>query len=733
MPSPIASDYSSGMLGVLGRLCLASCAGGPPAEEDDEVIVSVEDSGSSRPEVPCPTGETPMLLLLRRMLSGGGSECDSGSSGCGGDAEPSNDAGSRLVPFSSDGDVEEIADLARVLLEAAAPAELPLHCSIGQSGLDWTRLVAALESETLGGCEDVGACLVEVNSGGKVFFALLSSRQSGHNEEVVAVKFGPDRLATQSEFLGYELACQLGVGTPPCALLRRGQAEWTAMAAAAAALGGDGEPLAGWLGSARAALVVGFVPGSALSGCAAAWAPGGPAEATAEALGGVLLLDLVLGNSDRLALPALSWRGNDANLRYGPPMPPSAVAAIDHTLPRRPPPGVGCTPDACRELAAALASDPQRAQDVLSGAVNRWDGAPGALAGEGGALLGAAFARGFNGALQACGPLEEGLELLREGLEDAVGGFFVEVGLAGSKAEALPNTVKLRKAQRQAKLDDAFWESFSAAEGSLRTRLAELRAAVAEWLAASRAAAPLSTGFLDSSVGPLVQAYELKVRVEHVLARLMAMTALPAPAPAPPSTAPVPVAPGLCIGGVLVAGSLPDLRAAGVTHVLNAAGAQVEDYFPDDFTYLRIDLDDTPEAATAMAGCFEASSNFIDAALSSGGTVLVHCFEGRSRSATLLLAFLMARRGATLKDALAAVRAAHPPARPNPGFFAQLRELDVALHGRASLRPVTRPAQPQAKVCPVCAKQVGISMSSLTAHLKRHHPEAWRERQAAKK
>lgn len=32
-------------------------------------------------------------------------------------------------------------------------------------------------------------------------------------------------------------------------------------------------------------------------------------------------------------------------------------------------------------------------------------------------------------------------------------------------------------------------------------------------------------------------------------------------------------------------------------------------------------------------------------------------------------------------------------------------------------------SKPEAKICPVCDKPVGISKHSLQAHLRRHHPE----------
>lgn len=68
----------------------------------------------------------------------------------------------------------------------------------------------------------------------------------------------------------------------------------------------------------------------------------------------------------------------------------------------------------------------------------------------------------------------------------------------------------------------------------------------------------------------------------------------------------------------------------------------------------------------------------IKADISVPGRVLVHCLMGVSRSATLVLAFLMITEGLTLQEAVAAVRP-HRDICPNPGFLQQLRTLDMSL------------------------------------------------------
>jgi protein-tyrosine phosphatase len=59
--------------------------------------------------------------------------------------------------------------------------------------------------------------------------------------------------------------------------------------------------------------------------------------------------------------------------------------------------------------------------------------------------------------------------------------------------------------------------------------------------------------------------------------------------------------------------------------------------------------------------------------------ILVHCKAGISRSATLVLSYLMLRYGARLDEAVRYLKARRRIINPNPGFMKQLQKLDVKI------------------------------------------------------
>ncbi|KAJ4850160.1 Very-long-chain (3R)-3-hydroxyacyl-CoA dehydratase [Turnera subulata] len=224
-----------------------------------------------------------------------------------------------------------------------------------------------------------------------------------------------------------------------------------------------------------------------------------------------------------------------------------------------------------------------------------------------------------------------------------------------------------------------------------------------------------NTGFFEGNDSNYVlDAYELKVRLEHVLERISLIS------DAANTEKPSPVTNFLFIGGALAARSVCTLHHLGITHILclcaNEIG-QSDTQYPDQFEYKNFSIFDNEDSN--ISSIFEEASEFIDHVEAIGGKVLVHCFEGRSRSATLVIAYLMLRKKFTLAESWDTLRKVHRRAHPNDGFARILVDLDRKLHGKVSMEWQRR--KPMMKVCPICGKNAGLSSSSLKLHLQKSH------------
>ncbi|KAI5065217.1 hypothetical protein GOP47_0019912 [Adiantum capillus-veneris] len=105
----------------------------------------------------------------------------------------------------------------------------------------------------------------------------------------------------------------------------------------------------------------------------------------------------------------------------------------------------------------------------------------------------------------------------------------------------------------------------------------------------------------------------------------------------------------------------------------------VEAMYPSDFKYKSVQVRDS--ADVDLGEHFDECFAFIDEARQSGGSVLVHCFAGKSRSVTVVVAYLMKTYGMNFTEALDLVRSKRPQAAPNPGFILQLKMLERKLAG----------------------------------------------------
>ncbi|NWU96560.1 DS13B phosphatase, partial [Upupa epops] len=141
--------------------------------------------------------------------------------------------------------------------------------------------------------------------------------------------------------------------------------------------------------------------------------------------------------------------------------------------------------------------------------------------------------------------------------------------------------------------------------------------------------------------------------------------------------------PNLYVGDLYVACDKAQLSRMGITHIVDAVAGRFRidtghKFYSDlSVDYYGIEAEDNPSFNLSIY--FYPVAQYIRAALNSPrGKVLVHCAMGISRSATLVLAFLMICEDMSLADAVQIV-CSRRGICPNTGFLMQLQELDVQL------------------------------------------------------
>eukprot|EP00047_Mylnosiga_fluctuans_P012001 m.24105 g.24105 ORF g.24105 m.24105 type:complete len:496 (-) comp3974_c0_seq2:102-1589(-) len=140
----------------------------------------------------------------------------------------------------------------------------------------------------------------------------------------------------------------------------------------------------------------------------------------------------------------------------------------------------------------------------------------------------------------------------------------------------------------------------------------------------------------------------------------------------------------LFLGNYGTASSRQALDTLGITHIVNATDV-CEMKFKEDptFTYLQCPLDD--HHSSDISQFFVPFLEFVAAAQATNGRVLVHCQQGMSRSATLVLLWLMSN-GLSLKQAFDNVKRRRLFINPNAGFLYQLAEYENQHMGSQTIR-----------------------------------------------
>jgi len=116
------------------------------------------------------------------------------------------------------------------------------------------------------------------------------------------------------------------------------------------------------------------------------------------------------------------------------------------------------------------------------------------------------------------------------------------------------------------------------------------------------------------------------------------------------------------------------LRQLKITHILSVMPGEVDLPPWDPSRHLQLSVEDMP--FVEIVPHLKTAVHWISRALASStdARVVVHCFQGISRSSTIVAAYLIASRGLSVTRALEHIRSHRPIAEPNFGFVSQLKE-----------------------------------------------------------
>jgi len=184
------------------------------------------------------------------------------------------------------------------------------------------------------------------------------------------------------------------------------------------------------------------------------------------------------------------------------------------------------------------------------------------------------------------------------------------------------------------------------------------------------------------------------------------------------------VGPHLFIGDKYASRDRELLRQLNIKTIINCTtnpknGGGIRNYFPSDFYYLRVPVKDSD--LEDLSPYFAEACELIERSLRQKFNVLIHCQQGVSRSATIVLAYLL-YKGETLKDAYLKLKTARPIVKPKTAFLRQLVTWDKKLNadGKADIdrkRTCKFPELPSAKrkkISPKSTEEVAPPLDSVS-------------------
>ncbi len=144
----------------------------------------------------------------------------------------------------------------------------------------------------------------------------------------------------------------------------------------------------------------------------------------------------------------------------------------------------------------------------------------------------------------------------------------------------------------------------------------------------------------------------------------------------------------LYLGDIIAAESALYLKQNNITCILTIAKTRLLLPKHLEIQTMTIAVDDSP--IVNLKKSFEECFNFIHQNRSAGKNVLVHCMAGVSRSATIVISYVMGLNKMGFDEAYKIVKDKRQLANPNGGFLRQLKDYETELKKKSNIANVAQ-------------------------------------------
>ena len=137
-----------------------------------------------------------------------------------------------------------------------------------------------------------------------------------------------------------------------------------------------------------------------------------------------------------------------------------------------------------------------------------------------------------------------------------------------------------------------------------------------------------------------------------------------------------PITNNIYLSGIFGANNLNKLKEYNITYIINCTKNKLPNI--QNITYMNIPIDDT--SSQNIEQYFDSSYNFIENAVNTNNNILVHCFAGKSRSASILIAYFMKKNKWSYDLAYEYLKEKRQIINPNIFFINALKEYMIQVN-----------------------------------------------------